>query len=169
MEGDPSDPTEASRLRRQRMLRRAMENLGSLGRVPSANAEVMPSAPAPAAAGPGAPPPSSIAPTADACPTAGGTGTRYDRVAQLTGGQTLSVCAADYAPLLASVPGGAAGPQRTFPLSGTPDAATLTVWQGGTQLTAGWTYDPANNAVVFTTAPAAGAQIQIMYRKVCGS
>ena len=34
--GDPNDPAEAARLRRQRLLRRAMENLGGLPRGPAA-------------------------------------------------------------------------------------------------------------------------------------
>jgi tetratricopeptide (TPR) repeat protein len=52
--GDPSDPAEAARLRRKRLLRRAMENLGSLGRAPTAA-----DAPAPVEVAP-APAPESI-------------------------------------------------------------------------------------------------------------
>ena len=58
--GDPSDPAEAARLRRQRLLRRAMENMGTLPR-PGApvNVEVVrPAEPARASA---APPPSAPA------------------------------------------------------------------------------------------------------------
>jgi tetratricopeptide (TPR) repeat protein len=58
--GDPADPIEAARLRRQRLLRRAMENLGGLPRSApnAAPAAPAPQAPAPAAApAPGGLPP----------------------------------------------------------------------------------------------------------------
>jgi tetratricopeptide (TPR) repeat protein len=63
VEGDPSDPAEAARRRRQRLLRRAMENLGALTPRP-APAEGGVEVPPPSASpeGAGGPPPSSGAP-----------------------------------------------------------------------------------------------------------
>jgi tetratricopeptide (TPR) repeat protein len=52
--GDPSDPAEAAKARRQRLLRKAMQNLGSMPNrgEPPANVNVAPVAPAPAAPAP---------------------------------------------------------------------------------------------------------------------
>jgi tetratricopeptide (TPR) repeat protein len=47
--GDPSNPDEAAKLRRQRLLRRAMENMGALGTRPEAPVSAVPAAPAPSA------------------------------------------------------------------------------------------------------------------------
>ncbi len=108
-----------------------------------------------------------IAPTASSCSTAGGTGTRYAEAAARTGGDVLSVCAADYAPLLGQVASKAFSPQDAFPLSGTPESGSLTVSVNGAPQTGGWSYDGATNQVVFSPMPAAGAQIEVTYRGTC--
>jgi hypothetical protein len=108
-----------------------------------------------------------IAPTATACPTAGGTGTRYAEAATRTGGEVLSVCAPDYAPLLRTVANKAFSPQNRFPLSELPDAGTVAVRINGTPVTSGWTYDAPTNSVVFAPSPAAGAKVEISYRRAC--
>ncbi|MFL5347318.1 MAG: choice-of-anchor D domain-containing protein [Hyalangium sp.] len=108
-----------------------------------------------------------IAPTAAACPTAGGTGTRYAEAATRTGGEVLSVCAPDYAPLLRNVANKAFSPQDRFPLSELPDAGTVAVRINGAAVTSGWSYDAATNSVVFSASPAAGAKVEISYRRAC--
>ncbi|HEX8436778.1 choice-of-anchor D domain-containing protein [Archangium sp.] len=108
-----------------------------------------------------------IAPTASGCPTSGGAGTRYAEAAARTGGEVLSVCTDNYAPLLRSVANKAFSAQDRFPLSEQPDAASITVRVNGSPATSGWTYDGASNSVVFSTAPAPGAKVEIHYRRVC--
>ncbi|MBM7115219.1 choice-of-anchor D domain-containing protein [Archangium primigenium] len=108
-----------------------------------------------------------IAPTAQGCPTSGGGGTRYAEAAARTGGEVISVCEPDYSPLLRSVANKAFSPQDRFPLSDLPDAGSITVSVNGAPVTAGWQYDGATNSVIFTTAPAAGAKVDIYYRRAC--
>ncbi len=108
-----------------------------------------------------------IAPTAAACETAGGTGTRYGQAAAKTGGEVLSICATDYGPLFKNLAAKAFSPQDRFPLSSLPDTTTLAVTVDGAPATAGWTYDAPSNAVVFSARPTAGAKVQIHYRRVC--
>jgi hypothetical protein len=107
-----------------------------------------------------------IAPTASGCPTSGGAGTRYAEAASRTGGEVLSACAADYAPLLRSVATKAFSAQDRFPLSEPPDAGSIAVRVNGAAVT-GWTYDGATNSVVFSTAPAPGAKVEVYYRRAC--
>lgn len=108
-----------------------------------------------------------IAPTAAGCPTSGGAGTRYAEAATRTGGEVLSVCAADYAPLLRAVANKAFSAQDRFPLSEQPDAGSIAVKVNGAPVTSGWTYDGATNSVVFSSAPAPGAKVEIYYRRAC--
>lgn len=108
-----------------------------------------------------------IAPTADGCGTAGGVGTRYLEAAARTGGQVMSVCEPDYAPLLRTVANRAFSPQDRFPLSERPDVGTIEVRVDGIVTTEGWTYDSPTNSVVFTTVPPPGAKVEIAYRRAC--
>ncbi|HEX8819675.1 MAG TPA: hypothetical protein VF794_07135, partial [Archangium sp.] len=109
-----------------------------------------------------------IAPTTAAgCPTSGGAGTRYAEAAARTGGEVLSVCASDYAPLLRSVANKAFSAQDRFPLSEQPDAGSISVLVDGVPMASGWTYDGATNSVVFAKAPAPGAKVKISYRRAC--
>ncbi|MFL5319491.1 MAG: hypothetical protein ACJ790_07520, partial [Myxococcaceae bacterium] len=108
-----------------------------------------------------------IAPTAGGCSTAGGAGTRYSQMVQKTGGDVMSVCNSDYAPLLQQVANKAFSPQSKFTLSHKPDSGTIKVTVNGTELTSGWSYDAGSNSVIFSTMPAAGARIQIAYRRSC--
>jgi len=108
-----------------------------------------------------------IAPTATGCPTSGGGGTRYAEAAARTGGEVISVCEPDYSPLLRTVASKAFSPQDRFPLSDQPDAGSIAVSVDGVPATTGWTYDGATNSVVFSTAPAAGAKVDIYYRRAC--
>ncbi|MHB8872886.1 MAG: choice-of-anchor D domain-containing protein [Myxococcaceae bacterium] len=107
-----------------------------------------------------------IAPTDLACPTAGGTGTRYGEAARKTGGEVLSSCAADYAPFLRTLAGSAVGPQDRFSLSEVPDPSTLEVTLDGV-LTFAYSYDAARNEVVFLTRPPGGTLVRVSYRRIC--
>ncbi len=110
-----------------------------------------------------------LAPTGSGCSTAGGVGTRYEEAVDATGGEVLSICSADYGPLLSSVANRAFSPQDTFPLSGIPDGTGIEVFIDGVAQTAGWSYDAEDNQVVFTTIPPPGARIEIQYRRMCGT
>lgn len=108
-----------------------------------------------------------IAPTETACSTAGGVGTRYAEAATRTGGEVVSVCAADYAPLLRNVANKAFSPQDRFPLSELPDPGSVSVRVNGSPVTTGWSYDGTTNSVLFTPGPAPGARVEIAYRRAC--
>ena len=108
-----------------------------------------------------------IAPTASGCPTSGGAGTRYAEAAGRTGGEVLSVCSGDYAPLMRAVANKAFSAQDRFPLSELPDPGSLAVGVNGVAVTGGWSYDGATNSVVFATAPAPGAKVEVYYRRAC--
>ncbi|ADO72964.1 choice-of-anchor D domain-containing protein [Stigmatella aurantiaca] len=108
-----------------------------------------------------------IAPTGTACATAGGTGTRYAEAAQRTGGEVVSVCAPDYAPLLRNVANKAFSPQDRFPLSVLPEVGSVVVRINGSPVSSGWTYDGATNSVVFSPSPLPGAKVELSYRRAC--
>ena len=108
-----------------------------------------------------------IAPTAASCSTAGGTGTRYDEAAARTGGDVLSVCAGDYAPMLRQMGGRAFAPQNRFALSGLPEPGSLQLIVNGTDQSGGWSYDSTRNQIVFGSLPSPGAEIEVHYRRMC--
>lgn len=108
-----------------------------------------------------------IAPTATACGTAGGTGTRYAEATARTGGEVMNVCAANYGPLLAAVANKAFSAQDRFPLSDAPEPGSVTVTVDGAPVTTGWRYDAPTNSVIFTHVPAPGAKVAISYRRSC--
>jgi Abnormal spindle-like microcephaly-assoc'd, ASPM-SPD-2-Hydin/Flagellar-associated PapD-like len=108
-----------------------------------------------------------IAPTASSCSTAGGTGTRYDEAARRTGGDVLSVCASDYAPMLQQVAGKAFAPQDRFALSGTPEPGSVQVFVNGVEQSGGWFFDSSKDQVVFSSLPSSGAEIEVHYRRIC--
>ncbi|MCK8496699.1 choice-of-anchor D domain-containing protein [Myxococcus fulvus] len=108
-----------------------------------------------------------IAPTATACGTAGGTGTRYAEATARTGGEVMNVCAANYGPLLSAVANKAFSAQDRFPLSDSPEPGSVTVTVNGAPVTTGWRYDAPTNSVVFTNVPAPGAKVSISYRRSC--
>ena len=114
---------------------------------------------------------SAIVPTDTSCVTAGPPGPRFSTVAQQTGGTVLSVCGANYGPVLEQITTLAAGPQREFRLSSRPvSEAAITVkvddqvWDRPR-----WSYDAGTNSVVFapTSVPAPGQRIEARYRALC--
>lgn len=110
-----------------------------------------------------------IAPNDEACATASGNGLRYQQAAVSSGGEWLSICSADYAPLLEDIANKAFSPQTSFTLSAIPGgAADIQVLVNG-QPAGDWTYDATANAVVFDAPPPPGATIQITYKKICGA
>ena len=111
----------------------------------------------------------SLAPLGTACRTAGPPGPRLRTVAERTGGLAGDVCDGSYAGMLSTVLSSATGLQRTFPLAQAPDdPAALAVTVAGRAVPPGqWRYDAAQQAVVFTTAPAVGEQVGVSYQAVC--
>lgn len=110
-----------------------------------------------------------IAPNDEPCATASGNGLRYQQAAQSSGGEWLSTCADDYAPLLEDIANKAFSPQTAFTLSAIPGGAgDIQVLVNG-QPSTDWTYDAGANTVVFDPAPPPGAAIQITYKKICGA
>lgn len=98
------------------------------------------------------------------CPTASSTGGRYIALADSTGGVTENICTKDWSRSLQSLALHAFGLERVFKLTYTPrDPAELSVSVDGTPLTRGWSYDAGANSVIFESAPAAGAQVEVTY------
>jgi hypothetical protein len=108
-----------------------------------------------------------IVPSGQTCPSASGQGFRYAEAATRTAGAIESICAPDFGPLLQDVVNRAFSAQTRFPLSGTPDAAGVTVKVDGTPVATGWVYDAPSNTVVFDSPPAPGAVIEISYSRGC--
>ncbi len=108
-----------------------------------------------------------IVPSGETCPSASGQGLRYAEAATRTGGAIESVCAPDFGPLLEDVVGRAFSAQTRFPLSGTPDAAGVTVTVDGAPAT-GWVYEPVSNTVIFAAPPPPGSTIEVTYSRGCG-
>lgn len=113
-----------------------------------------------------------IVPTDGSCQTAGAPGNRFNTVAWNTAGSVMNICAPDYGNFLDLVAERAAGLQDSFKLSQVPfNAAALTVKVNGQVKTkdTAWTYDSANNAIVFTTGnvPAPGQVIEVEYQAAC--
>ncbi|MGZ3458604.1 MAG: choice-of-anchor D domain-containing protein, partial [Archangium sp.] len=104
------------------------------------------------------------------CPRASSSGNRYIQLAQDTSGVVENICTPDWATSLQRISESAFGLNRAFPLSQTPsDASHIVVKVDGVEVTSGWTYDPATNAVVFDSnaAPAPGAGVEITYPVGC--
>jgi hypothetical protein len=59
-------------------------------------------------------------------------------------------------------------PQLVFPLDGQPVASSIVVTVGGTPAS-GWTYNAANNTIVFAqgSGPAEGQPVSVTYTVTC--
>lgn len=104
-----------------------------------------------------------IAPTTDC---AGSAGTEWQEAVRDSDGETLSVCD-DFADSLSDLVTAMAELQTRFPLSGTPDSATIEVFVDGAEAT-GWSFNTSSNTVVFAdaSAPALGSTVEIRYDAV---
>jgi len=89
-----------------------------------------------------------------------------------TGGQFVSICAADWATSLAAVAEDVARSMDSFELSEEAVSGTLVVRVDGVSMTEGWSYDEDRNALVFDNeyVPDGGATIEVEYavRGDCG-
>jgi hypothetical protein len=97
-------------------------------------------------------------------------GTRYARLARLTGGAVDSICQTDFSPVLERVLTAGAGVRRAFPLRLAPlDPGALQVRVDGLPVAEGWSFDPGGQAVVFEDGhlPPALARVEIVYTAVC--
>lgn len=94
---------------------------------------------------------------------------RFHTLVSQTNGVQTTICTQDWATDLQSISRSVFGERRTFELSGTPrSAAGIVVTVDGVVVPASsWTFDPANNAVVFTQPPNPGAAISLDYRTAC--
>ncbi len=82
-----------------------------------------------------------------------------------TGGQFLSICASDWASHLAALAEASAAILDSFALTAEPVPETIEVHVDGVTATLGWSYDEAENQVVFDPdyVPEGGATIEISY------
>lgn len=98
-------------------------------------------------------------------------GARYIEVSEATGGQVQSICANDYAPLLASAGTVGLAYKTAYQLSEQAEAATLTVVVNGAVCETGWIYDPLVNQVVFDPEgacfPGPGQGFSVSYQTGC--
>lgn len=102
-------------------------------------------------------------------------GMRYAEAAQLTAGHVGSICLPDWTPLFEQIGFDLAGAGDTFVLADLPDSDTLEVRVDGVlmvelspdRIQDGWTYDPAQNAIIFTgfAVPRSGQKVVVSYFK----
>jgi len=96
-------------------------------------------------------------------------GTRYIRVAEVTGGRTFSICETDFSPALSSLGISVAGLGRVFPLSREPLVESIQVFVNGHEIAAdpqaGWTYLFEINSIYFEGlyVPESRAMIEVHY------
>lgn len=101
--------------------------------------------------------------------SAASAGTRYIQAAESTGGYLESICADDYTDILVRIGLEVTGLADTFVLQRIPDPDTLVVWVDGvvmpTRETDGWTYSPADNAILFhgRSVPRPGMEVFVEY------
>nr|PZM93168.1 MAG: hypothetical protein DIU72_03970 [Pseudomonadota bacterium] len=95
-------------------------------------------------------------------------GTRYQEVAEATGGMIEPICTDDWGEALGRLAEQSFGYTLTFPLSEVPEGE-VKVRVDGNSVTTGWSYDPLRNAVIFDEdhAPAPGAWIEVTYVPAC--
>jgi hypothetical protein len=91
---------------------------------------------------------------------------RWTAVIDATGGELHDLCAASYVPAVQAIADRSFGLQDHFPLSRTPEPATIVVTVDG-QTTSGPSYDDQANAVIFATPPSDGARIEVSYTPIC--
>lgn len=99
------------------------------------------------------------------CFGSGGTalpGTRYAAVADATGGLVSSICADDYAAVVAGMADAAVEWQSRFPLQAAPVDGTVSVTVDGARVD-GWSVDAADPALVFDTPPPPDSWIEVRY------
>lgn len=98
----------------------------------------------------------------DGCATAE-PGVGYYEAAMATDGDFFSICASDWANYFEEISVLASdSPTDTFRLQWIPEVPSIAVVVDGARATA-WTFDAAQNAVVFDALPAGGAWIEISY------
>ncbi len=97
-------------------------------------------------------------------------GARFADVARATGGRVDSICAGDFAPVVAQYPGAGFGFEVRFGLEREPLAGSIEVEIDGAVLPeSAWRFEPSPPAVVFdqSAVPEPGARITIRYRTSC--
>ena len=101
---------------------------------------------------------------------------RYANMAKLLGGSWYSICdfgneAGSNPTLLEQIGADAFKPTQVFPLSQEPVQGTVTVLVDGQPCTSGWTYDDAQEALVFDPTggcfPGPNANVEITYELIC--
>ncbi|MFT4626691.1 MAG: hypothetical protein ACI8PZ_005369 [Myxococcota bacterium] len=106
---------------------------------------------------------SSVIDLHDSC---GSLGTGYIEAAALSGGITLDICSSNWGTYAASLGEASGQVARRFPLSRTPDPATITITVDGMPMGPAWAYVEDANVVVFDVAPPAGATVEMTYTAV---
>ena len=90
-------------------------------------------------------------------------GLRYHLVVDGTGGETASICAADFSDILESLADVAIVYLTRFDLRTEPEPESVRVAVDGVRVDAGWTLETSPPAVVFDEAPAPGVRITVTY------
>lgn len=94
---------------------------------------------------------------------------RFEAAINQTNGVKADICTLDWATDLQNISRNVFGARRSFELSGVARSGPdITVSINGSVIpNTAWRYDPANNAVVFNSAPSPGSTIDISYRTAC--
>lgn len=108
-------------------------------------------------------------PPGNGCSTEGSVDSgRYASVINATNGVTSDICTQNWATDLQAISRNVFGARRSFELSGTArSAADITVRLDGNVVASGWAYNTVDNAVVFSSPPPAGTQLEFTYRTAC--
>ncbi len=104
------------------------------------------------------------------CNTEGLDSGRYDALVRATGGVKADICTMNWARDLEALGRSALGPRNTFFVRNPPDTnQPIDVQVNGQAVSNAWTYDAANNAIVFTPTqqPGSGTTLTITYQSVC--
>lgn len=93
---------------------------------------------------------------------------RYAAIVTATNGARADICTTDWSRELSTVSQSVFSARKSFSLTGSPRSmGDMTVTVNGNAVTSGWRLDATNNAIVFTTPPASGADIVVGYRTAC--
>jgi len=86
----------------------------------------------------------------------------YQQMIDATGGERLSICDGDWASDAVALADATAGFLYTFPLSQTAVESSIVVAIDGVEVSEGWTYDAAGNAVTVEEPPE-GSEVEVSY------
>lgn len=108
-----------------------------------------------------------FSPQSSTCSTEGLDDGRYHSAITQSAGVESDICTQNWAMDLQAISRSVFASRRAFELTGTARGMGDIVVTVDGQVVTNWTYDPANNAIVFNPAPLTGSTIGVTYRTAC--